>query len=312
MQLKPKYRKVINYLIKFSVLLFISWLLFNQLNKYNFQKTGFPRLEMPFYFILTILLAPVNIGSEYIKWKYTLNTIGTASTPTVRLRSFLSGFLTGFLTPNLLGNFIGRMFYFKRAFRPSIILLTLLSNAAQFIASILFGALGILWIGFPAVIPSEYISFVYLFCILSVLVAVILYFYAERLPISFLHRNKYIQKTAENLKNSPSLRWQFIAWSLFRHFVFSLQYYLLLKSFGLPVSFSWFASIWQVFLWTTLIPSVWFGKIGIRESVAVVLLTPLCNEPFYILSASVVLWIINQAFPSVAGIPFLTKKSNMI
>jgi hypothetical protein len=101
-----------------------------------------------------------------------------------------------------------------------------------------------------------------------------------------------------------------MVFSLLRHGIFSLQYWLLLKAFGLEISWEWFGWIWQVFFWSTLIPSLWFGKLFIRESMALLILAPLTTEPSVILFASLILWVINQIVPALVGIPFITKKQS--
>ena len=63
--------------------------------------------------------------------------------------------------------------------------------------------------------------------------------------------------------------------STLRHAVFTLQFYLVLIAFGVETSFELIFWIWQVYFWVTLSPSLLLGKIGIRESIAVIILSQL-------------------------------------
>jgi hypothetical protein len=67
-----------------------------------------------------------------------------------------------------------------------------------------------------------------------------------------------------------------------------------------------------VFFWTTLIPSLWLGKLIIRESMALVILTSTSVGlgELEVLSSSILLWIINLAFPSLFSL-FICRQKKM-
>ncbi len=296
------------FLVKILLFLAVIWLLYNQLIQIDWVKRDKIEIQKPFFFILSILLVLVNWSFEYLKWNAVLIVSKSNVSLKFRIKSFFAGIVTGFLTPNMLGNFIGRMFYFQRRERVPIILLTLFSNAAQFIASVVFGFIALIWLGIPNLVAFENSNF-YLAILAPTLVLLIWAFMRfEKIKVGFITRLKIYQKSVPLLHNAKGFRFKLMIFSLFRHSVFSLQYWLLLKAFGLEISWEWFGWIWQVFFWSTLVPSLWFGKLFIRESMALLILAPLTSEPFVILFASLFLWVINQIVPSLIGIPFITKK----
>jgi uncharacterized membrane protein YbhN (UPF0104 family) len=61
-------------------------------------------------------------------------------------------------------------------------------------------------------------------------------------------------------------------------------------------------AIWQVYLLTMLIPSMFFGKIGVRESVALFVLTGIGMNEFAVLFASLVIWFVNSLSPAILGL----------
>ena len=303
--------QTISFLVKILLFLAVIWLFYNQLNKIDWSNINDLHLQKPILFIFTIVLVFFNWFFEYLKWDEVLKTSNSKTSLKIKIKSFLAGIVTGFLTPNMIGNFIGRMFYFQRRERIPIILLTLFSNAAQFIASILFGFIALIWLGAPKVIAFENSDF-YLAILSPILVLLMWAFFRfEKIKVGFITRMKIYKKSVPLMLNAKNFRFKLMIFSLVRHAIFSLQYWLLLQAFGLEIGWEWFGWIWQVFFWSTLIPSLWFGKLFIRESMALLILAPLTSEPSIVLFTSLILWSINQILPSLLGIPFITKKTPM-
>ena len=303
--------QTISFLVKILLFLAVIWLFYNQLNKIDWSNINDLHLQKPILFIFTIVLVFFNWFFEYLKWDEVLKTSNSKTSLKIKIKSFLAGIVTGFLTPNMIGNFIGRMFYFQRRERIPIILLTLFSNAAQFIASILFGFIALIWLGAPKVIAFENSDF-YLAILSPILVLLMWAFFRfEKIKVGFITRMKIYKKSVPLMLNAKNFRFKLMIFSLVRHGIFSLQYWLLLQAFGLEIGWEWFGWIWQVFFWSTLIPSLWFGKLFIRESMALLILAPLTSEPSIVLFTSLILWSINQILPSLLGIPFITKKTPM-
>lgn len=296
-------------MIKILLFFIVFWLFFNQIERITWDEWNTVRIQHFPLLLLAISLVFVNWGLEFVKWNLTLKTAQISSNRPQKIKAFLAGIVTGLLTPNLLGNFIGRLFYFQRRDRSAIILLTLFSNGAQFLASILFGIIAIYWLGFPekigASITNSY-GFVSFFLLLLVVLA---YFYFEHLPL--IRSRKQFQKLALLFKNDIFFRFKLLLLSLLRHLVFSIQYVLVLKSVGITVDLSWMGWIWQVFFWSTLVPSLWMGKLFVRESIALLLLAPLTTNSALVLISSISLWILNQVIPALIGIPFLGKKKSV-
>lgn len=296
-------------MIKILLFLSVVWLFSNQINRIRWEDWKAVEIQNYPLLILVIGFVFVNWGLEYAKWSLLLKTAKISSNQPQKVKAFLAGILTGLLTPNLLGNFIGRLLYFQRRDRSSIILLTLFSNGAQFLASMLFGIIAILWLGFPEKIGASippFFGFVSFFIILLIVLA---YFYFEQLPI--VRRRKEFQKLALLFKNDTFFRFKLLLLSLLRHLVFSTQYVLVLKSVGIVVDLAWMGWIWQVFFWSTLVPSLWMGKLFVRESIALLVLAPLTTNVALVLISSITLWILNQAIPAMVGIPFLSKKKSV-
>ena len=287
------------------LLLALIWLIGNQLSKIENSDWNEVSIKRPLFLILGFVLVVANWFFEWRKWLITLKVISVKEDQKVVFKSFMAGIATGLLTPNMLGNFIGRIYYFKRRFRVSIILMTLLSNFAQFFASIFFGLLSLL---FLQKLPFEFSFNGALFLIsLIVIISFVFYFFFEFIKIGFISKMKIFQKMLRLIDENKGFRWQFLTLSLIRHFVFTLQFWLIFNSFQDGLNLSVFSWIWQIFLWTTLIPSLWFGKLLIRESVALIVLSALGYAELEIIISSILLWIVNLSFPSILSV-FICKR----
>ena len=272
---------------------------YTQLKKIDCKDLHAISIVQPISLVCATLLAFVNQFLEYRKWKSTL-TFLDESTQTVQ--SYLAGVLTGFLTPSLLGNFIGRMYYYPRKKRSQIIVLTFLGNGAQFLASISFGLLAVALLGQEQLHIPRFNSGIAL-GVIAVMLSVFFLFDKSPVPIQ-----KWKTKIIPLLAGTEKLRFKILLFSLLRYLVFSIQYCLLFHAFGISFSLDLVLWVWQIYFWSTLAPSLWLGKLFIRESIALWILLPIIGHPEIILLSSVSLWIINHGVTALIALPFFKKQ----
>lgn len=262
------------------------------------------QLIHPFYLILTLLLVPMNWFLEGIKWVITLNIAEVQTTQKIKLNAFFAGIITGMLTPNMLGNFIGRIYYFERRNRISLIVLTLVSNYAQFIASIVFGIIGILILG---KIPVDFEIDQFNFILIVIGLVVILFYFNFEWFFKFLKRKARIHLLIRNIKRRRMYRWKILLLSFLRHGIFTLQFSFMLHAFGENLSLENVFWIWQVYLWVTIAPSLLLGKLAIRESIAIWVLTLAGMGELTVLISSFLIWTFNLLLPTIIAL-FICKE----
>lgn len=272
---------------------------YTQLKKIDWKDLHAISIVQPISLVCALLLSFVNQFLEYRKWKATL-TFLEESTQTVQ--SYLAGVLTGFLTPSLLGNFIGRMYYYPRKKRTQIIVLTLLGNGAQFIASISFGLLAVALLGQEQLQIPRFNSGIALGVIALML---LVFFLFDKSPVPI---QKWETKIIPLLVGTEKLRFKILLFSLLRYLVFSIQYSLLFHAFGISFSRDLVLWVWQIYFWSTLAPSLWLGKLFIRESIALWILLPIIGHPEIILLSSISLWVINHGVTALIALPFFKKQ----
>jgi hypothetical protein len=189
------------------------------------------------------------------------------------------------------------MFYFPRKYRLDIIILTTYSNLSQFIWSIIFGVISIVVITFDSSIPFFSLS------ILIIGFLLMFYFYLDRFLLLFPFLKKWVKRfTSFNFTNQ--LKWQLLFWSGVRNLIFSVQFLFVLHFFNQDISLQLLLWIWQVYLFVTLSPSLFLGKIVIRESIAVWVLTAAGINPTIVVFSSLTIWLLNLFIPTITSLIF--------
>jgi uncharacterized membrane protein YbhN (UPF0104 family) len=96
--------------------------------------------------------------------------------------------------------------------------------------------------------------------------------------------------------------------SFLRYLAFATQFYLLIRFFGVELSYTTvFLKITLFYLITSLVPMTFWGEIGIKESVAVWVFSGLIYNSLIIIGVTLLLWIINLLIPALVGSYFLFK-----
>jgi hypothetical protein len=84
--------------------------------------------------------------------------------------------------------------------------------------------------------------------------------------------------------------------------IFTLQFSLMLLAYGADWSWGLVAAIWQVYLLTMIAPSLGLGKLGVKESIALFVLSTLGINEITILFASLSIWLLNTVSPALFGL----------
>jgi uncharacterized membrane protein YbhN (UPF0104 family) len=268
---------------------------------------------------LVLLLMMINWGIEALKWKILLEE----TEPQSFLRSFksvLSGVSSSMFLPNRAGDFFGRMIYLKKEVRLKSVSLSAYGSIAQWIATLVCGALSLLLsftLSYPTAIGSFFMQFLFYVVIAGSLFSLLIYYKINRMAL--LIRNiTFLQGIISKFgfgKISVSVSNQVLILSFFRYFVFVIQYYLLMRAFNIdiPVAKA-FILISLILLIITLIPTITLSEIGVRGNVALFFLIPYTNNEWGIVFFALMIWVINLVIPALIGGVFIIqhKPSNKI
>jgi len=278
-----------------QVLLFFSVLLTLYLQLKGLKWNSFTQIQVKTWWplMLVVALLFVNQGVEYVKWKlFTKHLIADNSKT---WKSFLAGLASGFLSPNGWGNVLGRMLFFRKRHSIQIVLVTALGNLSQLLPTAIFGSIALLFRNdlHPVwFIGSSGISVVLL----------LFYFLGQKLFGRKTYRNKAIRHFKLMLLRFGYLRTTLLLLSTFRFLVFTLQFVLLFYAFGYSDFWLLTYSVWIIYILTSFVPSLWSGKILIRETAALFVFqnTFVSSKPDIIVIC-LLIWIINIVIPALIG-----------
>lgn len=275
------------------------------------------------FLLIAVLLIPVNIILESIKWKYLIDKLETISLLN-SLKGVLAGISVSMIMPNRVGDYLGRVFILKKADRLQAVLSTILGSLAQLLTTFLFGLAALvfyypeyvniyggfnnwMYIGFILMVISviAIMIFAYLnFSVFSIIIKMISGRYYKKIEKYAQVFSWYSQRELLNV----------LFLSMIRYVVFSFQFFLLLQFFGVDANyFTAMMLIAAVYFFMTIIPTIALTEIGVRGSVSLYVFQHhfealgLWNPEIAVgvVSASSVLWLINLVLPAIIGTGFV-------
>ncbi len=307
MKPKPHKRvyKVISLLIKTVILIFSFYYIWQKISTAN-NTAGFSAfLQSPnkSYLYITCLLMFLNWGLEALKWKLLIAKFEKISF-LKSLSSIFSGITISIFTPNRVGEFAGRIFYLEKADKLQATIASMIGSFIQLLITIIAGGLAYY------ILQNKYEDFFQTEQFIStnalILLVVLFFLFIGLLLFVYLKRNKQFIKYRKYIEvlsvYSSTELLTIAALSIVRYSVFSIQYYLVLRLFGInagPVIF--FSLIALTFFVTSVIPTFALTEIAVRGATAVYFFGPLYPDTSAIIAASLLLWIINLAIPALVG-----------
>ena len=268
---------------------------------------------------LAVSFVVINVYLQYLKWKFTCNSLLGEEGKGKIMLSLLYGFSAGAFTPVRIGEYFGRALVLKD---KSFLQVTTATLVDKFFALVILAFFG-------SVASILFIHFYYkttFYITLSLFIVVFTLFYLLILLIrsSEFFNNIILKKLNEfgrlsklfnklrilgNLNRDYSLK--MISISVLFYFCYIVQYALLVSAFSGNynfINYLWAGNL--VMFAKTIIPPVSLSDIGIREGASVFFLDKFGENASVAFNASVFLFLINVLLPAVLGLILLIKKNN--
>lgn len=276
-------------MVQWTVFGAVILLLFLQLRHVNWTALNELELSDPWALVVSICLVLANQFLEFAKWQLVARRV--VHDRKLIFRAYWSGVGSAFLTPNGWGSFLGRMIHFGKRDRLLIVGASLQANFSQLIPTLLFGLLAIYLTDLFAV------SFSVLSLLFGILVLLLYFFWPIIIPIK-KSRYKWLRQIQRVKPYLVRFQWPMFVLSVLRYAVFSVQFVLLFVSLGYSDFEVLLFGVWFVYLLTAFVPSLWSGKVLIRETAALYVFTQLGVAIPDILLASLLIWLINIVLPA--------------
>ena len=242
---------------------------------------------------LLLLLSILNRFFEILKWQNLVSYIHKI-TLFDATKQVLGALTAGLFTPNGIGEYAGKALFFDKSQAKNIVFLNLICNGIQVIISILFGLLGLWYLGFGK----------WVFLLLTIVLGLgILGFGLKKVRIKGYSIEKILSKINEipkkiHRKNS------YLA--ICRYLIFSHQYYLLFLAFDVQLPyFTLMATIAAVYFLASSLPTFQFLDFAVKGSVAIYFFGLLNVNEWIVVFISTLMWFLNVVLPVLIGSYFV-------
>ncbi|MBU0487307.1 MAG: flippase-like domain-containing protein [Bacteroidetes bacterium] len=324
-----KLHPVFGFLLKLAIAVASFYFIYLELFEKRDIETVFSNISQMisgtdwFLLVLTFLMVFDNWGMEAIKWRGVAGILE----PTSLLRSYkavFSGVTIGMFAPNRIGEFGGKVLWLKPENRAKGVLAAFLTGWAQLLITLTFGAFSLTFflrgnIDWFSQLPTVSYS---ILCILALAIpALLIYIYVNiSTKWQFLTKiglpKRFIKWVNFLSVFHPALLASLLLVSLFRYFIFFLQYFILLYVFDTGISFGQLMVLLPVaYVAMSFVPSIFIAEVGVRSSLAIAFLGLVSSNTEGIFAASVVIWAMNIAVPAATGAFFIlshkTRKNKL-
>jgi MFS family permease len=316
MRLNKNIKIFLNYVLGPLLFIWLSYSVFKQIRDQPHLEESWLNIKSSFTdirainFFLVFVLMFVNWSLEALKWKISVQSVQPV-TFFRSLKAIFSGVSFSITTPNRMGEYFGRMLYMEEGKRLKVISLTILGSLSQLIITILFGLLGLLilqvdidklnlsgWLQWVknAGIAGGIIGFIFL---------TVFYFrigwlvkWIDKIPAI----KKYIWLINELERTHTTLLVRLLSISMLRYFIFTTQYFLLFRFFGVEIN--WWQSFWAiaiVFFIMAIIPSIELFEIVGKAFVTQEIFAIFTANTLAIGFVTTTIWFINLVVPAAIG-----------
>ena len=264
--------------------------------------------------IAIILLMFVNWGLETRKWQILLRHLHKISFWQA-FKAILSGLAFALNTPNRIGEYGGRVLFIPEGKRVRAISLTLAGSFSQLLVTLLLGSFGLFVLSDRIIASAEFsslqiwINALQVLVIFITLIGFIIYFKLSWL-VRVIEKIPGIQSFTRHIEVLEEMHVkiliQVVLLSLFRFFVFIIQYNLMLQM--MQVEMGWWNGFWTVsvlFLLLATLPTIALLELGLRWEYSIILFGLFSANILGIYAAATGIWLINLVLPALAGSLFI-------
>jgi uncharacterized membrane protein YbhN (UPF0104 family) len=315
--MKLQSKKILNIVIKISVLLLAYWYIFKKLtdnqNISNFKlllsSIALNNVLLVLFSVFILML--FNWFLESLKWKFLVKDIEKIST-WKSVESVFCGLTWAVFTPNRIGEYGGRVLFLSPRRRIMGVVAMSVGSIGQLVVTNVLGSLALLWffINFMDLNPILIFSLSILIVLFSSFM-LLFYFnmqwlYGLLMKVNFLKRFKRFFIIFSKYKSEDISR--ILVYSISRYFIFTIQYFLVIHLLVPDIQLFEMGMILFIFYFIqSALPSLDLLDIGVRASVATYFFAFITNQEISIMAAITCVWLINLIIPAIFGSVFVLK-----
>lgn len=263
---------------------------------------------------LVVLLMPVNWMLEALKWRLFYGWNAEMSRRQ-SLRAILAGVTLSMLTPNRIGDYGGRVLLVPAARRWRAVVATFAGGVCQWLVLVSAGIVGVL-VYVRRLLPALWDVATLLIPVQLLLMAMLIWsiprlggwlrWLRHRSRRPWLRRMLRSMETLSTYRPPALLKG--LGLSALRYAIYTTQYFLLLRYFGVDVPAEMaLAGIASIFFVQTAVPMPPLVGLLARTELALLVWSPFSANEMSILAATFSLFVINLALPSLLGLGIIVK-----
>ena len=309
-------KQAVNFIIK---LIIAAGLLLFIIDKIN-PKEILNAISSSYYYLIIISFALcfLNLYLQFLKWETVCKNYLKIDSKKKIFLSLFHGFAAGIFTPARIGEYFSRGLALKEKSIFQIAAATFVDKFFSLLAVAFFGG-----ISFIIYLNYFYSISPYTSILVFSLVAGIIYFLFHQIfkdaIFGFIpdkiKQKIWLQKLLLYFDNLGKLDHKFVLKMVFIsaafYFCYLIQFVILIAAFSHSLDFFKYLLNGSLIMFTkTVILQISVGELGIREGVSIYFFTKAGEAASTAFNASIFLFLINLAFPSLIGLILLYKKSN--
>lgn len=249
--------------------------------------------------LFLLILTIINWVFEILKWKTLVSSIKKI-TFFEAFKQSLSSLTASLFTPNRIGEYGAKAIYYRSSYRKKILLLNLISNVMQMSITTILGCIGFWLFTSKYPLTIDYFKISKLIAIISIASLFAFFGFKQK---RYKIKGVSIKKIKAFIKALPyKLKVLGLFFSFIRYTVFSFQFYVLLRLFGVTLNYyDLMIIITLMYLLSSVIPTIFIFDIVVKGSVAVYLFSFAEINEFLVLSIVTIMWLLNFVIPSIIG-----------
>lgn len=322
--MKSSKKKLVKYSIKLIITILLGWAIYRQVfageNLHNLLKAIIIRFQGTalLWLFSAAVLVFLNYALETLKFRQLTRTFSEMNF-WQSFKSVLAGTTIAIFTPNRIGEYAGRVVFFQPEQGWRVVIATLVGSLSQLLIIFTFGIPSAVYFSFKYLHTEPIVHYTTLS--IGLIFILILYFVffnidlvipvARRIPKIYLIK-KYLVHLKVLKEFGANHLGRVLLLAGLRFFTYSMQYYLLLRFFGVGVDLkTGFIGIASIFLVQSSIPLPPVTGLLARGEIAIFIWSIFGAASINILAATFLLFLINVVVPALAGL-ILIISSNFL
>lgn len=289
-----KAKQFLVLLVKLLIVGGAFYFIYDQLahnEKLDWQKfiTLFRKNQSVLGISFILLLSVLNRYFEILKWQNLAKVIHEISVSDAT-KEVLAALTAGIFTPNGLGEYAGKALFYPKSEAKKVVFLNLICNGIQMVLTVVFGAIGLLILGY----------WKWVLAIIGISILFFLFsFFLKKIKIKGYSIEKLLHKINEIPK---PIHQKNILLGICRYLVFSHQYYFLFLAFDVDLPyFTLIATISVVYFLASSLPTFQFLDFAVKGSVAIYFFGILGVNEWIVVFISTLMWFLNVVLPVIFG-----------